>query len=95
MGLAPLVLRSTLRRFAPHECAHCIRLERPIEFAPVLLVTQHGHACAVDAFELGIIVYPDTFEIRRARARKHGQSLVAQGTVVALVKGEAHSRTEG
>jgi hypothetical protein len=70
------------------EIAHCGFVEGPIEFAAIANVAQNRHTGAVAIFQLLTVVHPNTVEIGQACLRQHGQCLVAQVAIIALIEDE-------
>jgi hypothetical protein len=78
------------------ERAHRRGVERPIQLAPVARIAQYRHAGAIALLELRRIVHPLAVEIRRAPLGHHGEGLVAQVAVIALVEDEVgHAAANG
>ena len=69
-----------------HELEQSQHVERPVEFAPVIVVAQHRHALAVTRFEHLVAVDKHTVEIRHTRPREHVEGEIAQVAVVALIQ---------
>src|SRR6202008_763545 len=63
-------------------------IERPIQLAPVSQIAEHRHAGAVAILQLFTVVHPHAVKIRHASLSQHGQRLVAQMAVIALIEHE-------